>query len=97
VGGTWQGLNSEGNYVTKLVFWRQGFDWVKEPRPELVVTAARLDAKGPSVAVTNAQPAFIGNGPSAMMIGLGIPGSGCWQITAHHRGASLEFVVSVKP
>ena len=95
--GIWQGTRSDGSYVTKLVFWRQGFDWRTEPNPNLILTARRLDGEAPSVALSHANPVFVNTKSPAIMVGLGIPTPGCWDITAYYNGVSLEFVVSILP
>ena len=95
--GLWRGLNNDGNYLTKLIFWRDGYDWRKESNPQLVVTARRLDGSAPAVAVTNARSIFVTQGRPAMMVAIGIPGAGCWQITAFYGGTALDFVVAVQP
>jgi hypothetical protein len=51
-------VNGEG-YSTKLVFWRRGFDWRKEPEPRLIITAKRLDGEAPSIAVAHANAVFV--------------------------------------
>ncbi len=93
--GTWR-ANADGTYVTKLVFWRQGFDWRKETEYSMVVTARRIDGSAPAVAVSHSNPVFI-NGSAGIMVGLGIPSPGCWAIGALYRGVSLDFVVQVQP
>ncbi len=97
--GVWHltdNVEKRGGYVTKLVFWRKGFDWRKEPEPELVVTARRLDRNAPSVAVSQANSVFITGNAPAMMTGIRIPTSGCWEIAGHYRGHNLAFIASVE-
>jgi hypothetical protein len=89
-------VNGEG-YFTKLVFWRRGFDWRKEPEPKLIITAKRLDGEAPSVAVAHANAVFVTSNKPAMMTGIDIPTAGCWEITAHYKGHTLTFIVSVEP
>lgn len=95
--GTWR--TGRGKVLTaKLVYWRRGFDWRKEPEPELVVTAKRLDREAPSVATEQANAVFVtGRQPAAMMTGIDIPSAGCWELTAQYRDQKLSFVVSVQP
>ena len=84
-------------YRTKLVYWRRGFDWRKEPEPHLMVTAKRLDRDARSVAAEQAHAVFVPGPRSAMMTAIDIPTAGCWEVTAHYRGHTLSFVVSVEP
>jgi hypothetical protein len=96
--GVWHIENNadkHDGYVTKLVFWRKGFNWRKELEPALIVTARRLDADSPSVAVAHANPVFITSNTPAMMTGIRIPTAGCWEVTGHYGGHTLSFIVSV--
>src|ERR1700738_2163165 len=53
VDGKWT-INKSESYFNKLIFWRQGFDWHKEPEPKLTITARRLDGDAPPVTVQHA-------------------------------------------
>ena len=97
--GVWHttdNVDKRGGYVTKLIFWRRGLDWRKEPEPKLILTARRLDGDSPTVAEAGASAVFI-NGSPAMMTGTRIPTTGCWEVNAYYRGHTLTFVVSVQP
>ena len=98
-------LHGKG-YRTKLTFWSRSFDWHKEFEPRLVVVAKRLDVEAPSVVVAHANAVFIPRGgrvptagtvAPAMMMAIDIPTAGCWEVTAHYRGHTLPFIVSVEP
>jgi hypothetical protein len=96
--GTWEALphNPEG-YTQKVFWWRDGYAWIDEPEPELIVTAERLDGHAPLVKAskaTNASAADIG---SAMLVGVDLPTLGCWKITGKYDHAELSFVVWVAP
>jgi hypothetical protein len=104
VDGKWKMGNygKDSVYTTKLVFWGRGFDWRKEYEPKLIVTGTRLDGDAPSIAIAHANAAFVpgdrpGMMPPGMMTGLEVPTAGCWELTAHYRGHTLTFVVSVEP
>jgi hypothetical protein len=93
-------------YRTKLTFWSRGFDWHTELEPKLVIVAKRLDAKAPSVVVAHANAVFIPSQDGVaiepavapgMMTAIDISTAGCWEVTAHYRGHTLPFVVSVGP
>ena len=97
--GVWHIKNNadeHNGYVTKLVFWRKGFDWRKEPEPALIVTARRMDGDSPSVAVAHANAVFVTSNTPAMMTGIRIPTTGCWEVTGHYGGHTLSFIVSVE-
>jgi len=91
-------LEKKGAYRTKLVYWRRGFDWRREPEPELIVIAKRLDPPGATtVAADPAHAVFVTTERSGMMTGIDIPTTGCWELSAQYNGHKLSFVVSVLP
>jgi hypothetical protein len=96
VPGTWM-MGGGKVYTTKLVYWRRGFDWRKEPEPELIVIAKRLDREAPPVAAGPAHAVFVTTERPGMMTGIDIPSTGCWELTAQYGGQRLSFVVSVQP
>jgi hypothetical protein len=98
--GTWSMrgnvLEGNGGYRTKLFYWSRGFDVRREPEPELIVSARRLDRKAPLVTADRATNAFLGR-PAAMLTAIDLPTAGCWELTAQYRGYTLSFAVSVEP
>jgi len=90
---------------SKLPFFRQGYDWMKEKDPRLTVVARRLDREQPLVWNGWANSASIeGKGISGMFMatGINIPTSGCWEITAHYVESrdniqTLTYTVWVEP
>ena len=86
-------LNGKG-HVTKLVFWRRGFDWRTEHEPALTITGRRLDGDAPPVSSSHANAVFTTDQP-AMMTGIAIPSAGCWELTARYNGHQLSFVVEL--
>jgi hypothetical protein len=92
VRGTWK-----GGYRTKLTYWRRGFDWRREPEPNLIVIAKRLDREAPPVAADTAHAVFVTTERPGMMTGIEIPSMGCWEVTAQYGRNRLSFVVSVQP
>ncbi|SRR5216684_318170 len=101
VPGTWNihsnVLEGKGGYRTKLTYWRQGFDWRREPKPELIVIAKRLDREAPRVAAGPANAVFVTTARPGMMTMIDIPSTGCWELTAQYGGHRLSFIVSVQP
>ena len=89
-------LASKGAYATKLFYWSRDFDWRMEPEPNLIVNAKRLDRKRPLVRADHATNAFSGE-HAGMLVGLDVPTTGCWEITAHYRQHTLAYVVLVEP
>jgi hypothetical protein len=95
-GEVWDGLQrSETGLGQKTFWWSSFFDVRREPQPDIFVIGDRI---GP--------PGQFGFGPgtnaggefgSAMLVGVDVPEEGCWNVTAHYRGASLNYVVWVGP
>ncbi len=91
--GLWGGLqDASGGYGNKSFWWSAAYKVDEEPQPALQVRARRLD--GPETAqsgeATNAAASDIG---SAMLTGLTVPTSGCWELTGSYRGHELTYVV----
>jgi hypothetical protein len=85
-------------YGDKLFWWRDGYNGSEEQRPELAVTARRLDAPAP--VVKRGAPATNAYHPDfhwAMLTGLSALTPGCWEITGDYQGHQLSFVVWVAP
>lgn len=97
INGRWGGLHNDEGYRSKLFFRVKGYDWRKEPQPELIITGRRLDADAPDVAVAHANAAFVPSRDAAAMVtAFEIPTLGCWELTAHYKGHRLTFVVLVE-
>ena len=87
--------------AVKLAYWRVGFDWLKEPRPDLIVVARRLDRP---TGVVPAEPPRSGklqgdDSPTgmAMITVMRFPSEGCWEVAASYKGKSLTYIVAVVP
>ena len=97
--GLWTVLPRDGVLLGrrhKVFWWSTGWEWRRDHRPRLTVTARQIDAQGESAAAsraTNAHAADIGH---AMLVGLTFPAPGCWQVTADYGGRSLSFVAWVR-
>jgi hypothetical protein len=80
--------------VQKTFWWREGYQQVDEPRPDILVTGQRLDKPGATFSAgspgTNGMRADIG---SFMLVGIEIPTPGCWEITGHYEETTLSYVV----
>ena len=97
VEGKWSMSNGQG-YSTKLIFWRRGFDWRKEPEPQLIITGRHLDGDAPAIAVAHANAVCIPSRDAAgRMTLIDIPTAGCWELTGRYDGHTLTFLVSVEP
>ena len=95
-GEVWDGLpKTESGLSQKTFWWSSFFEVRREPQPDIFVIGDRIG-----------QPGQFGFGPgtnaggdfgSAMLVGIDVPTEGCWNVTAHYRGASLNYVVWVGP
>jgi hypothetical protein len=83
--------------LTIKLFWGSvDFDWKTEYPPLIKVTGKRLDGDAPPLLTMRPTNAF--PGPSAaMLVGVYVPTSGCWEITGEYKGEKLSFVVWVEP
>jgi hypothetical protein len=78
----------------KTFWWSADFHVTDEPQPAISVTGRQLDGFGRFATPapgTNAGADF----GSAMLIGVGVPTTGCWEITATYKGATLSYVAWV--
>lgn len=96
--GAWSALplDPEG-YVQKVFWWSESYFWADNPQPDLVVSGQRLDETAPPLKVSRTTNAFAEDIQSAMLVGVGFPTQGCWEITGQYGKAELSFVAWVGP
>jgi hypothetical protein len=78
----------------KTFWWSADFDVVNEPQPAISVTGRLLDGFGHFASPAPGMHAGADFG-SAMLIGVGVPTTGCWEITATYKHAILSYVAWV--
>ena len=94
--GTWRGMGATHNYRDKLFWWRQGYDGETESRPDLSVSARRIDGAAPTVHVSRATNARHEDfGGWAMLVMVEFPAAGCWEVKGQYGSETLSFVVQV--
>lgn len=97
--GTWEMVRDKHGLFDKSFWWRAGFDAMRDPNPNLTLTARRLDVPGPEIAASSgdATHGWIENddGAAFMLTGLQLSTAGCWKITGHYGAKKLSFVVWV--
>ena len=94
VDGVWMGMGAESNYGGKFWWWRRGYDAVKEPTPNLTISALRLDGPAPAVEITRAtNAAGVGTNWDAMLVGMEFPTNGCWEVRGTYNGTQELIVV----
>lgn len=93
--GRWRGLATPRGVRDKVFWWSRNWDWRTDHRPELIVTARRLDGPAPALRVSPATNAHAADIHHAMLVALDIPAPGCWEITGEYEGHRLSYVVWV--
>jgi hypothetical protein len=78
----------------KTFWWSADFDVNHEPEPAISVTGRQLDGFGRFASPAPGMNAGADFG-SAMLIGVGVPMTGCWEITATYKHATLSYIAWV--
>jgi hypothetical protein len=94
--GLWHGLVTPRGVRNKVFWWSRNWDWRSDQKPDLTVTARRLDAPAPALRISPATNAHAADIHHAMLVALDIPTSGCWEITGEYKGRKLSYVVWVR-
>jgi hypothetical protein len=95
-GEVWAGLPNNGGKLTqKTWWWSRNFKVERERSPAITVTGTRLDALGSFTAGNPGTHAYADFG-TAMLVGVDIPATGCWEIRASYKGEELAYVVLVE-
>jgi hypothetical protein len=93
----WDSLPHDARgYSQKIAMWSKEYDRRTEPEPALVVTGKRLDGNSPLFNGEHPTHAGFADGTTAMLVGVNVPTTGCWEITGRYRGHELSFVVEVQ-
>jgi hypothetical protein len=95
--GRWRGIRSESGTRNKSAWFRKDAEWGGERPYQLVVTAKRMDAKGPLLTVPRVTNMLVGKEQKevAMLLMVELPERGCWEVTGNYKSDSLSFVVWV--
>lgn len=75
----------------KTFWWSENFELMK---PGITVTAEHLDGIAPIVKAGG--PGTNGSHPDLgdfMLVGVELPATGCWKLTAEYKGATLSYVM----
>ena len=93
--GIWHGMGSENDFSDKLFWIADGFKPGLESDFSLTGRHLRYDSIKPIISeATNARSSAFGG--TAILVGLGFPVTGCWELTGTYQSQSLTFVVDVK-
>ncbi len=98
--GLWTALPASGSWPQlargeKFWWWSDRFDVKADSTPDLELSARPLDGKWESVKVAQATNGYHASFHWAMLAGIDLPGTGCWEITARYKGQSLTVTVWV--
>ncbi len=95
--GVWTGMGEEKSFADKFWWWREGFSASDEPKPDLTVSAIRLDGPHESVLITTTTSGRgVGGDWDAMLVGMHFPSAGCWEIRGNYNGnEALTLVLKV--
>lgn len=63
---------------------------------DITLTAVHLDGSAPTVVQEGGVPSFNRDIKNFMLVGAGLPGPGCWEVTASYQGAELSYVLQVE-
>ncbi len=95
VDGIWTGTGAENNFADKFWWYRDGFDARTETKPDLVISGLLLDGVAQPIHIDRATAGF-GTGWHAMLVGIGFPSPGCWELRGTYNGAEeLVLVLDV--
>lgn len=92
------GKDSQNRWLggEKTFWWSENFSVADEPKPDIEVTAQRIDGKTTYQATqtTHGMREDIGD---FMLVGVTLPEPGCWELIATYGKASLSYVIWVDP
>lgn len=110
VNATWRGLRhyspTTPGFRQKIFWWRNGYFWLTDPEPKLMVKGRRIDGRAPPFVIPKRSRAYSRNHAtngyqkdfkSFMLVGADIPTHGCWEITGRYKGDELTFIIWVAP
>lgn len=63
---------------------------------DITVTAVRLDGSAPKVVEEGGVPSFNRDIKNFMLVALGLPEPGCWEVTGRYQGTELSYVLLVE-
>ena len=101
-GSVWRDLpvGEDGSVGDKTLWFSENFSTTEgedfSGDADITVTAVHLDGSAPTVVEEGGVPSFNRDIKNFMLVGLGLPEPGCWEVTATYRGAELTYVLRVE-
>lgn len=98
--GLWTALPHDGRWGQlargeKFWWWSANYVMAKEPEPALTITARPLDGSQQPVTFEDATNGHHPSFGQAMLIGVELPSTGCWELTGAYGKTKLTVVVDV--
>jgi hypothetical protein len=63
---------------------------------DITITAVRLDGSARTVVQEGGVPSFNRDIKNFILVGLGFPEPGCWEVTARYKGAELNYALLIE-
>ena len=102
-GAVWTGLPvGKGPHAVgdKTVWFSENFSTAEgedfSGNADITLTAVHLDGSARTVVQEGGVPSFNRGIKNFMLVPLGLPEPGCWELTATYRGAELSYVFLIK-
>ena len=101
-GEVWRNLpvGKDGSVGNKALWFSESFSTSQgedfSGDADVTVTAVRLDGSAPKVVEEGGVPSFNRDIKNFMLVGLILPESGCWEVTASYQGTELSYVLLVE-
>lgn len=101
-GAVWSGLPvaEDGSVGDKTLWFSENFSTAEgedfSGNADITVTAVHLDGSAPTVVEEGGVPSFNRDIKNFLLVGLGLPEPGCWEVTASYQGAELTYVLHVE-
>lgn len=102
-GAVWRGLPlGKGPHAIgdKTLWFSENFSTAEGENfsgdADITLTAEDRDGSAPTVVEEGGVPSFNPGIKNFMLVGLGLPEPGCWEVTARYKGAELTYVLQVE-
>jgi hypothetical protein len=98
--GLWTALPVSGSWAQlargeKFWWWSEEFDVSEDTTPDLTLTASRLDGDAAVFTTNEATNGYHESFHWAMLAGVDLPSTGCWEFTGRYNGYELSLVIWV--
>ena len=101
-GEVWRDLpvDPNGSVGDKTLWWSENLSTTEDEDfsgdADITVRAVRLDGPGTPMVIDGGVASFNRDIGNFMLVGLVLPGSGCWDVTASYHGSELTYVMQVE-